>query len=66
MWFEVIADRFDWFPKGRGVMVCFMSGRPHFGTRACVEAGLRLGKIRKIRKPTGWKVGKDGRARRDG
>lgn len=62
MWFEVIGDKYDWFVPGARTMICYPSGQPHFGTRACVTSGVAAGKIKKIRKPAGWTVGKDGKA----
>lgn len=62
MWFEVIGDRYDWMVPGKRSMVSYPGGRPHFGTRACVERGIELGLVKKIKKPVGWSVGKNGRA----
>lgn len=64
MWFEVIGPRYDWMPSAR-TMVFYGPGQPHFGTKACVENGVKMGLVRKIAKPKGWKVGKDGVAVRD-
>lgn len=59
-WFEVTADRFDWMPN-KNVVIRYPKGGPHHGTRACVDAGEKAGKVKRMAKaPKGWKVGKDG------
>lgn len=63
-WFEVTADRFDWMPTPRR-MVSYTPDQPWFGTDRCVAAGIARGAVRKIAKPKGWSVGKDGKVRRD-
>lgn len=63
-WFEVTAERFDWTPSRR-VVVRYPQGGPHYGTRACVEAGEAAGRVVRLEKaPKGWRVGKDGKPHR--
>lgn len=58
-WFRVTAKKFDWSPR-RGYVVSYKSGAVGFGTRACIDHGLKIGAIELIDPPEDAKVGKDG------
>lgn len=58
-WFRVTANKFDWSPQ-RGYVVSYKQGDLGYGTRACIDQGLKIGAIELVDTPEGAKVGKDG------
>ncbi len=60
-WFECVVDRFDFIPRP-GVMILFRRGMIGYGNAELFrQAGSR---VKRIKRPDGYMVGKDGKAKR--